>query len=78
MSPRDKTFVLRVGVLTLAICTISIIWAFLGGLFNPLVDNGKIFEILAPVTHEITGGLIAILAAMVAVGRSGKEKDTEE
>lgn len=67
MSERDRSFVLRAIVVVLAICALSVVAVLLIGLFNPLVDNNRIFAILTPMSQQISGALISILSALVAV-----------
>lgn len=67
MSERDRSFVLRTIVLVLAVCALSVVAVLLAGLFNPQVDNEKIFSILQPMSQQISGALISILSGLIAV-----------
>lgn len=74
MSPKDKSFVIRALVVTLVISALSMVGVLLVGLFDPLVDNEKIFTILTPISQEVTGALISILSGLVAVKLTKEEE----
>lgn len=67
MNEKDRSFVIRVFVVTLAVSSLAVVIALLIGLFNPIVDNNRIFSILTPISHQVTGALISILSALVAI-----------
>lgn len=71
MSPSDRSFVLRVIVVVLAASALSVVFALLAGLFHPAVDNKMIFQILTPMSQQISGALISILSGLIAF-KAGK------
>ena len=50
--------------LTLCIVVLAMVAVMLLGLFNPLVDNNKIFELVSPAFQTIIGGFIGLLAGV--------------
>ena len=50
--------------LTLCIVVMAMVAGMLLGLFNPLVDNNKIFELVSPAFQTIIGGFIGLLAGV--------------
>jgi uncharacterized membrane protein YraQ (UPF0718 family) len=53
-------------VLVIVICTlsavmVSVIGVLLSGLFQPTVDNTKIFKILGPAFQTIVGAFVGVL-----------------
>lgn len=76
MNEKDRSFVIRAFVLTLMLCSISVVVVLLAGLFEDKIDNNRIFAILAPLSQQVTGAAISILSALVAVKATTKgEKD---
>jgi uncharacterized membrane protein SpoIIM required for sporulation len=49
---------------TLCIVVLSLIGALIEGLFSKSVDNGPIFDIIAPAFQTIIGGLIGWLSGL--------------
>ena len=49
---------------TLAIILISMVITMLVGLFDPQVDNNKIFEIVGPAFQTIVGGFIGLITGI--------------
>lgn len=75
MSDRDKSFVIRAFVITLLVCSVSVVFALLLGLWAHEIDNDKIFGILQPLAQQVNGAVISILSALLAVKASkGDEK----
>lgn len=74
MSDKDRSFVLRTIVVVLAACALTVIAVLLAGLFSAQVDNGKIFQILQPMSQNITGALISILSGLIAY-KAGNSKE---
>ncbi len=66
MSDKDRSFVLRAVVLALVISALSVVFVLLAGLFEPNVDNTRIFAILTPISQQVTGALISILSGLIA------------
>ena len=59
------TFIVTVMVsLTLCVVVLSMSGVMLFGLFDPLVDNGKIFELVGPAFQTVVGGFIGLLAGV--------------
>ena len=69
------TFIVTVMVsLTLCIVVLSMSGAMLFGLFDPLVDNNKIFELVGPAFQTVVGGFIGLLAG-VKLSHDEEKKD---
>ena len=49
---------------TLTIILLSMVSAMLYGLFDPKVDNSKIFEIVGPAFQTIVGGFIGLITGI--------------
>jgi len=49
---------------TLAIILISMVITMLIGLFDPQVDNNKVFEIVGPAFQTIVGGFIGLITGI--------------
>lgn len=75
MNDKDRSFVLRVIVMALTISALSVVFVLLAGLFNPLVDNNRIFAILTPISQQVTGALISILSGLIAFKAGKKDGD---
>jgi len=59
------TFIVTVMVsLTLCIVVLSMSGVMLLSLFDPLVDNNKIFELVGPAFQTVVGGFIGLLAGV--------------
>jgi hypothetical protein len=59
------TFIVTVMVsLTLCVVVLSMSGVMLLGLFDPLVDNSKIFELVGPAFQTVVGGFIGLLAGV--------------
>lgn len=70
MSEKANTWVLLVVIATLAMTMAAVIFVLLAGLFDPIVDNTKIFEILGPAFQTIVGAFVGVLG-----GRAMKQND---
>ena len=69
------TFIVTVMVsLTLCVVVLSMSGVMLFGLFDPLVDNNKIFELVGPAFQTVVGGFIGLLAG-VKLSHDEEEKD---
>lgn len=68
MIPEDKVFrwcfAAIVGALTLVL--VSVVFVLLAGLFDPIVDNDKIFEVIGPAFQTIVGTFVGFLGGMTA------------
>ena len=62
MNDKSVNNVLFVIVVTVLSCVmLSVIGTLLFGLFNEIVDNTKIFEILAPAFQTIVGAFVGVI-----------------
>lgn len=61
----NQDFLFRVVTVTLAAVLVAVIGVLLAGLFDPLVDNDKVFAILAPAFQTIVGCFVGILGSRV-------------
>jgi hypothetical protein len=71
---KDKlsAYVTLMATTTLTIILLSMVGALLIGLFNPLVDNNKIFEAVTPAFQTIVGGFIGLITGI----KIGSNNDT--
>lgn len=60
----DLSYIVRVAVTTVAAASLAIILTLLIGLYNPLVDNKMIFDVLGPMAHEITGAMLLLVGGI--------------
>lgn len=63
MRTEDRLF--YIVVCSLAVVLMAVIATLLIGLFNPLVDNEKIFAILGPAFQTIVGCFVGVLGSRV-------------
>lgn len=72
---KDKLsfYVTLMATTTLTIILLSMVCALLIGLFNPLVDNNKIFEAITPAFQTIVGGFIGLITGI----KIGSNDDTK-
>ena len=63
---KDKlsAYVTLTATITLTVILLSMVGALLVGLFNPLVDNTKIFEAITPAFQTIVGGFIGLITGI--------------
>jgi hypothetical protein len=80
-------WILKTTVGTLAIIVIAVVVVLMGGLFNPTVDNDKIFEIIGPAFSTVIGAFVGLLggislnkadARAEAEAEAQKKRDNEE
>jgi len=50
--------------ITLSIILLSMVGVMLIGLFNPQIDNTKIFEAITPAFQTIVGGFIGLITGI--------------
>ena len=67
-----SAYVTLTATATLTIILLSMVGVLLVGLFNPAVDNTKIFEAITPAFQTIVGGFIGLITG-IKIG----EKDEE-
>jgi len=63
---------------TLCIVVLVTIFALAFGLYDPRVDNSKIFELITPVLQTITGGFIGLLAGIKLANNDSSKRDCEK
>ena len=61
---RLSAYVTLIATLTLTIILLSMVGVLLVGLFNPQVDNTKIFEAITPAFQTIVGGFIGLITGI--------------
>ena len=63
---REKlsAFVTLMATATLTIILLSMVVVLLMGLFNPQIDNTKIFEAITPAFQTIVGGFIGLITGI--------------
>ena len=59
-----RAFVTLMACATLTIIILSMVGVLLVGLFNPQIDNGKIFEAITPAFQTIVGGFIGLITGI--------------
>jgi hypothetical protein len=61
---RLSAYVTLIATCTLTIILLSMVGVLLVGLFNPAVDNTKIFEAITPAFQTIVGGFIGLITGI--------------
>ena len=63
---KDKlsAYITLVACATLALILLSMVGVLLIGLFNPVIDNTKIFEAITPAFQTIVGGFIGLITGI--------------
>ena len=64
-------YVTLMATTTLTIILLSMVGVLLVGLFNPVVDNTKIFEAITPAFQTIVGGFIGLITG-IKIGSDDK------
>jgi hypothetical protein len=64
MSGSVTNWILKTTVGTLAIIVVAVVLVLMGGLFNPIVDNNKIFEIIGPAFSTVIGAFVGLLGGI--------------
>ncbi len=59
-----SAYVTLMATCTLTVILLSMVGALLIGLFNPQVDNSKIFEAITPAFQTIVGGFIGLITGI--------------
>jgi hypothetical protein len=59
-----SAYVTLMATITLTIILLSMVGVLLIGLFNPVVDNSKIFEAITPAFQTIVGGFIGLITGI--------------
>lgn len=73
----DRSFVIRIAAVVLALVVVGMVFVMLTGLFHPNVDNDKIFGILGPAFQMIIGCLVGLLGGM-RLGRTDESSKPVE
>jgi hypothetical protein len=70
---KDKlsAYVTLMATATLTVILLSMVGVLLVGLFNPAVDNTKIFEAITPAFQTIVGGFIGLITG-IKIGTDDK------
>lgn len=61
---RLSAYVTLIATCTLTIILLSMVGVLLMGLFNPAIDNTKIFEAVTPAFQTIVGGFIGLITGI--------------
>ena len=63
---KDKlsVYVTLIATVTLTFILLSMVGVLLVGLFNPTVDNTKIFEAITPAFQTIVGAFVGMIAGV--------------
>jgi hypothetical protein len=59
-----SAYVTLIATCTLTIILLSMVIVLLLGLFNPTIDNTKIFEAITPAFQTIVGGFIGLITGI--------------
>jgi len=59
-----SAYVTLIATVTLTLILLSMVGVLLVGLFNPVVDNTKIFEAITPAFQTIVGGFIGLITGI--------------
>ena len=59
-----SAYVTLIATFTLTIILLSMVGVLLVGLFNPGIDNTKIFEAIIPAFQTIVGGFIGLITGI--------------
>jgi hypothetical protein len=69
MTNNDKIVI--VVTVTLCLVVVGMVGALIVGLFDPTINNDKIFEIIAPAFQTVIGGFIGLITGI----HIGEKKD---
>ena len=64
-----SAYVTLLATITLTVILLSMVFVLLVGLFNPIVDNTKIFEAITPAFQMVVGAFVGLVAG-VKLGQS--------
>jgi hypothetical protein len=59
-----SAYITLIATCTLTIILLSMVGALLIGLYNPHIDNAKIFEAITPAFQTIVGGFIGLITGI--------------
>ena len=65
MTPGDRSFVIRVTIVCLALMFVTMVGAMVLGLFRVEADHDRIVSILTPTFYSISGIFIGIATTLV-------------
>jgi hypothetical protein len=60
--------------ITLCIVIVGMVGALLMGLFDPQINNDKIFEIIGPAFQVVIGGFIGLITG-IKIGQEGDKNE---
>jgi hypothetical protein len=66
-----SAYVTLMATATLTVILLSMVSVLLIGLFNPTIDNTKIFEAITPAFQTIVGGFIGLITG-IKIGTNGE------
>ena len=66
-------YVTLLATVTLTLILLSMVGVLLIGLFNPVIDNTKIFEAITPAFQTIVGGFIGLITGIKIGQQNGSE-----
>jgi hypothetical protein len=76
MTDRDRSFIYRVVVCTLAVVIVAVVLFLLRGLVDSRIDNKDIFAILGPAFMTIIGCFVGLISGLYHSAR-GNPSGTE-
>jgi len=59
-----SAYITLIATCTLTVILLSMVGALLIGLYNPHIDNTKIFEAITPAFQTIVGGFIGLITGI--------------
>ena len=59
-----SAYVTLMAMITLTIILVSMVVVLLMGLFNPEIDNSKIFEAITPAFQTVVGAFVGLVAGI--------------
>jgi uncharacterized membrane protein (DUF485 family) len=59
-----SAYVTLMAMITLTIILLSMVFVLLLGLFNPEIDNTKIFEAVTPAFQTVVGAFVGLVAGI--------------
>lgn len=65
-------WILKISVVTLSLVVIGVVTTLMVALFEPSVENDKIFEIVGPAFNTVVGAFVGLLGG-ISLSRSNKD-----
>jgi len=66
-------WVTLIASVTLSLTVLSMVFVFMFGFFDVLVDNDKLFGIVGPAFQTIVGGFLGLITG-IKIGENGNDK----